>query len=332
MLTRYCLLWQLVVIISALAQGRSAMAAGVLVGSAISNILGAFSIGLLLHRSSEAPSQFDRSSRIYSLILLILTTFAVPALHFNSSLVWRVCGVVLVVCFAFYVASIAWAIRQGAMAAPEGSVDDSSDEEGSTISENSSNRTSGSVPRGDETDRLLPHSSGSAAPTTVRQGSGRQHSLVYHIFHLILGFASICLAGYVLSHAAANITEAVGLSDVLVGVVILAIATTLPEKLVAGLSGYRGHIGILFANTAGSNIFLLSLCLGILMLGTSASLDGGNVEVSELVVLWASTLALNLVIWFGGTFTRWVGGAMLLGYVAFIILECVVIHPVIKAA
>jgi Ca2+/Na+ antiporter len=33
------------------------------------------------------------------------------------------------------------------------------------------------------------------------------------------------------------------------------------------MSGARGQSGILVANTVGSNIFLLTLCLGIVLLG-----------------------------------------------------------------
>lgn len=136
------------------------------------------------------------------------------------------------------------------------------------------------------------------------------------------------MSGYVLSRATINVTDAIGMSDVLFGIVILAIATTLPEKFVAVLSGNRGHVGILVANTVGSNVFLLSLCLGIVMVDTSGNVDGGNINVPELCVLWGSTLALTVTVWYGEGFSRWMGGMMLFGYIAFIILEFTVIHHV----
>jgi len=157
-----------------------------------------------------------------------------------------------------------------------------------------------------------------------------RRSLGYHIFYLILGFLAICLAGYILSHAATTITDELGISDVLFGVIVLAIATTLPEKFVAVLSGHRGHTGILVANTAGSNVFLLALCAGIVMLDTSGKVDGGNVSVAELGVLWGSTLAFTLTVWFGARFGRWIGAVMLVSYLAFIILDFTVIHGVAK--
>ncbi|KAJ1325498.1 Sodium/calcium exchanger protein [Microdochium nivale] len=103
---------------------------------------------------------------------------------------------------------------------------------------------------------------------------------------------------YVLSRAATNITDQLGLSDVLFGVVFLAIATKIPKKYVALMSGSRGHLGILVVNTVGGNIFLLPLCVGIIMVDTCGVLNSGGVEVAELVILWASTLAMTLTVWF----------------------------------
>ena len=299
---------------------------GNIVGSAISNILGAFSLGLLLIGEKGEPAQFDRSSRIYSLLLLGLTSFVTPLIYFPHRTIWLACGAVLVAAFAAYFVSIGWAISRGSLVAPADSDDDDSDDDSNTNSERAFFDQEGSESQ--ETDALL-HPEGSSAPISRSQRRNRsRRSLGYHILYLTVGFLSICLAGYVLAHAATNITGATGISDVLFGVIILSIATTLPEKFVAVMSGHRGHVGILVANTAGSNIFLLSLCMGIIMLDTSGEFDGSNVNIAELAVLWGSTLAFTLTVWVGGKVHRWIGGAMLAGYIAFIVLEFAVIHNV----
>jgi hypothetical protein len=120
-----------------------------------------------------------------------------------------------------------------------------------------------------------------ATPVVPRR---KRHNLRYHVGILFLGFLSICLAGNVLSHAATTITDQFGISDVLFGVIILVLATTLLEQFIAVLSGYQGHVGILVANTVGNNTFLLSLCMGITMVETEGSLDAGTVEIAELCV------------------------------------------------
>lgn len=290
------------------------MAVGNIVGSAISNILGAFSLGLLFRPKGE-PVQFDKSSRIYSLFLLIITTLIVLIFYFSCRAAWLVCGAVLITLFGAYVISIGWAISRGKLTAPEDSDTDSSDDESEAASIISSINDEAQVSQG----------YGTITPSSQRTNQ-RRRSLNYHIGHLVLGFLTICLAGYVLSHAAINVTDAIGISDVLFGVTILAIATTMPEKFVAVLSGNRGHMGILVANTVGSNVFLLLLCLGIILLETSGEFNSGSINIPELIVLWCTTLAFTITIWVGGRFDRWIGGAMLLGYIAFIVLEFTVIH------
>ncbi|GKT64342.1 hypothetical protein ColTof4_06740 [Colletotrichum tofieldiae] len=206
--------------------------------------------------------------------------------------------------------SIGLAISKGNLTAPEDSDDDSDTESVTTFA--NSEEQEGQQPRQrGETEPLL----------GLQRGNHGRHNLGYHIIHLVIGFLAICLASYVLSSAAANIIDAIGISEVLFGVVILAIATTLPEKFVAVMSGHRGHVGILVANTVGSNIFLLTLCMGIIMIDTSGEFNRGNVGIPELAVLWGSTLAFTLTVWLGARFDRWIGGTMLVGYVAFIVVE-----------
>lgn len=299
-------------VIWSLAQHRPSLAVGNIVGAAISNILGAFSLGLIFGRQ-EQDAQFDRSSRIYSALSFIITTVVTVILLFPHILNWFVCGIILTAVFAVYIVSIGLAISRGSISPPEDSDSDTSSDDDDSESNPSSEPAA-------ETDPLL---RGIESP--VRSGHRERRSLWYHFLYLIFGFLAICLAGYILSHAAANIADAAGISDILFGVVILAIATTLPEKFIAVLSGRRGYMGILAANTAGSNIFLLTLCLGIILVDTSGELNGGGINITELMVLWTSSAIFTATVWTGTRFYRWVGAIMIAGYAAFIILEFTVV-------
>jgi hypothetical protein len=255
----------------------------------------------------------------------------------------------LIASFAIYLASVGWAIRRGTLTAPENS--DSGD------SDNSSDSSEDESISGDRTNNVFTvrghddaendrqdfteppdlvcdeqtpflDSRSSATQPPPRPGRRRTHTLRYHVSYLLLGFLAICLAGYVLSHAATTIVDEFNLSDVLFGVVILAIATTLPEKFIAVMSGQRGSAGVLVANTAGSNIFLLTLCSGIVMLDTNESFESENISVFELGLLWGSTIAFTSTVWFGTRFGRLIGLAMIVSYITFIVLEIAVIHGV----
>ena len=154
------------------------------------------------------------------------------------------------------------------------------------------------------------------------------HSLMYHVGLLTVGILAVILSAYVLSHAATSLVSQFGISDVLVGVVILSIATTIPEKFIAVVSGFRGQMGIMVANTVGSNIFLLSLCMGILWVSTGGVYDQGSVKPAEIGVMFGSAVAMTLTVWFGARFARSIGAAMLAAYIAFLVLEFTVIHDV----
>jgi Ca2+/Na+ antiporter len=110
----------------------------------------------------------------------------------------------------------------------------------------------------------------------------------------VFGFLALVLSSYVLSHAASNLVDEFGISDVLFGIVILSIATTIPEKFVSVISGFRGQAGIIVANTVGSNIFLLSLCMGVLWVSTGGAFDQGSVNATELGVMLGTTVAMTV--------------------------------------
>ena len=238
---------------------------------------------------------------------------------------------------------MAWAISRGAITAPEGSDSDTSDDSSSEGSDttnetrhrpNSVFRTERGSHQDTEAASAATPTNGALDPSSDRQESQsrtfrrppRRHSLKYNIAYLLLGFLSICLSGYVLSHASTTISEEIGISDVLFGVVILSIATTLPEKFIAVLSGSRGHAGILVANTVGSNIFLLTLCMGIVLVVTAGEFDAGSVNAAELGVMMGSTVALTATVWFGAKWSRWIGAAMLIAYIVFLVLEFTIIR------
>lgn len=111
--------------------------------------------------------------------------------------------------------------------------------------------------------------------------------------------------GYVLSHSAGSIADAFELSGTILGVTVLSFATTLPEKFVAIISGARGHGGIVVASTAGRNIFLLTLCLGITFIAGNQQELADSVMPFELLVTWVSSALLLPIVFFGSRQWIW---------------------------
>ncbi|KAG9667020.1 hypothetical protein KCU99_g9430, partial [Aureobasidium melanogenum] len=302
---------ELAVVVICILQHRSSLAIGNIIGSGISNILGAFSLGLIF-RSNEEVMVFDSSARMYTLVMLVVTGLVV-GLHFvDSPMVSRVFGGILIGIFVLYVGSVAYLIAKGRLVAPESDSDSDSDSESEDDEESTANAIAGS--QVDSTTPLL-------ATEQNMSSSRHKHSIAYHVAFLVLGFLAVLLSSFVLSNASSSIAEESGLSEVLFGVVFLSIATTLPEKFIAVMSGSRNRTGILVANTVGSNIFLLTLCMGVLWVSTTGSFDRGTVNIVELFVLLGSSLFMTVVVWFGAWWSRVAGLIMLVGYLAFLVLE-----------
>ena len=288
-------------VVASVAQNRSALALGNVLGSSISNILGAFSLGLLFH---PGHVEFDGAAQIYTSILFALTTvFTALALYGTFD---KAIGGSLITLFVVYFFSIGYAIYRGVLDAPDGP-DDECDED--AMNNDEEQAVPEEVPT--ETSALIQPSQLGDQP--------KKRTLTYHIIQLIFGFLALSLSGYVLSHSAASLADSLNLSGTVLGITILAFATTLPEKFVAVLSGARGHEGIVVANTAGSNIFLLTLCLGITFLAGNQEELASSFNPFEILVTWAASAIFFLIVFFGSN--QWVGALLLVLYFAFLVLE-----------
>ena len=76
------------------------------------------------------------------------------------------------------------------------------------------------------------------------------------------------------------------------------------------------------ANTVGSNVFLLTLCAGVLLCTGDLGALKGEVRAFDMLSLWVSTGLLFGIVLLGGR--TWMGWALLGLYVVFIVLEFVV--------
>jgi Ca2+/Na+ antiporter len=307
------IVYQLAVVIAAVAQHQSPLALGNIIGSVISNVLAAFSLGLLFQ---PGHVKFDGSSKVYVTLLLVLALPVTILGYFGKGGV--VFGSILIVAFGLYVVSIGVAIIKGVLAPPE--AEDSSDDD-RDIDSNSNSR--GPSPmrhegNGEDISNENGVSVADISPSTPPSRALRRHHrrLRTHLFQLILGFLALSLSGYILSHSATSIASELNISGTVYGITILAFATTLPEKFIAVIGASRGHSGIVVANTAGSNIFLLTLCLGVVYVNSN---EAGTITLFELAVALASIVAFVVNVFFGAR--RWMGVVLVLGYIAFFVLE-----------
>lgn len=309
---------KLAVVVAAIAQHRSPMALGNVMGSTVSNILGAFSLGLIC-QPSALP--FDRSAKVYGLLQFIVTTLFAILAYFQ--LLNKVTGGILIAVFAIYVISIGVAIYRGVAEAP--ALSDSDSDSDSDIEDESD---SNDVPTQDqrvrspdlETSPLLRNSNASQqSAASLVHNKKNALTLYRHIIQLIVGLLALTLAGYLLARSAGVIADILDLSGTVFGLTIIAFATTLPEKFISVMSGSRGQGGIVVATTAGSNIFLLTLCVGIVAVAGVPVNQPDQAIWFDLLMVWLSSLGFLAILFLRPS--RLAGVVLLVGYVAFLVLE-----------
>lgn len=136
---------------------------------------------------------------------------------------------------------------------------------------------------------------------------------------VMVGFALLTLGSRWLVSSAVTIAEAMGVSELVIGLTIVAVGTSMPEMATSVVAAVRGQRDIAVGNVVGSNIFNI-LCV----LGATAMVAPDGLPVSEAAlhfdypVMLAVAVAC-LPIFFGGyVIKRWEGGLFLGYYVAYI--------------
>lgn len=140
---------------------------------------------------------------------------------------------------------------------------------------------------------------------------------------LVLGLIVITAGAELVVEGAVRVAETIGLSDYAIGATVVAVGTTLPDKAISFIGGRRGQSGIVTANATGSNIFVLTLVLGLAALfsGSGLAVNREIIRIDMPLLLLASGL---IVVLFNRPSLHWRSGLLLLTfYVAYVVYALV---------
>ncbi|KGE04635.1 calcium/sodium antiporter [Pseudohaliea rubra] len=112
------------------------------------------------------------------------------------------------------------------------------------------------------------------------------------IFWLIAGFLLLIVSSRVLVYGAVTIAQALGISELVIGLTIVALGTSLPELAASVIAARRGEHDIAIGNVVGSNMFNLLAVIGIA--GAIAPLS--SIEAAVLYRDWATMVGLTLLL------------------------------------
>ena len=123
-------------------------------------------------------------------------------------------------------------------------------------------------------------------PTTLSMGRA--------VFWLIVGGLVLLGSSRLLVWGAVSIAESMGVSDLVIGLTIVALGTSMPELAATVMSAIKGEHDIALGNVIGSNIFNLLVVLGLPGLINPAAIDT-EVLTRDYPVMIGLTLALFVV-------------------------------------
>ena len=132
------------------------------------------------------------------------------------------------------------------------------------------------------------------------------------------GLALLVVGADLLVDAATSFARAMGVSDLVIGLTIVAAGTSLPEVAASLTAALRGERDIAVGNVVGSNVFNILGCLGL----AGVAAPGGLVVAAELLrvdiwVLLAVMLTCIPIFAYRHEISRWQGGILLLDYVNY---------------
>ena len=139
------------------------------------------------------------------------------------------------------------------------------------------------------------------------------------IVWLTVGLAILLVGAKILVYGSVGIAEELGVSEVVIGVTIVAFGTSLPELAVSLASALKGEYGLAIGNIVGSNIFNLLAVIGVAATIQPAALAPSVLSL-HIFVMVAFTLVLFAMTYDydgKGQLSRLEGTALLAAYIAY---------------
>lgn len=136
------------------------------------------------------------------------------------------------------------------------------------------------------------------------------------VVFVLFGLAALVAGGRLSEGSASAIAGSLGMSNEMIGLTVVAVATSLPELATSLAAIRRGQVDIAVGNVVGSNLFNLLLVLGVT--STIAPVDvpgGGYAALGVMLVL--SMLLMPMSMTGGRTVSRIEGSALMLIWLGY---------------
>lgn len=140
------------------------------------------------------------------------------------------------------------------------------------------------------------------------------------IFWLVVGLALLIASSRILVWGAVEIAQQLGVSDLLIGLTIVALGTSLPELATSIIAARKGEHDIVVGNIVGSNMFNSLAVIGIAGIIEPITNIGAEVFWRDwILMLFVTALLMLIAVRFGKSprINRRGGALLLLCYIGY---------------
>jgi cation:H+ antiporter len=145
-----------------------------------------------------------------------------------------------------------------------------------------------------------------------------QYSLPRACLMILFGLVGLTVGGKWIVDAAVALATALGVSEALIGLTIVAIGTSLPELATSAVAAYKKDVDIAVGNIVGSNIFNIFWILGVSAIINP--LPFSSLLMRDMLMTIFATVLLFAFLFIGKRhiLERWQGVCLIALYVVYI--------------
>ncbi|MGK7940994.1 MAG: calcium/sodium antiporter [Crocosphaera sp.] len=141
---------------------------------------------------------------------------------------------------------------------------------------------------------------------------------VKNIAFMLLGVGCLVLGSQWLVRSATAIASRIGVSDLIIGLTIVAAGTSLPELATSVVAAIKGERDIAVGNVVGSNIFNILTVLAVCAIASPTGVPVSSAALYfDLPIMIAIAVACLPIFFTGNRIARWEGCLFLSYYVAY---------------
>jgi cation:H+ antiporter len=151
---------------------------------------------------------------------------------------------------------------------------------------------------------------------SLNQSNNTHHAV--SIVYIIAGLIGLIIGQNLFIDNVKIVAQTLGMSDLMIGLTVVAIGTSLPELITSIIATLRGEVGLTIGNILGSNILNILFILGTTSAITPITL--GDTFPIDIMICTITSIILIIFIYIGKKYTiaRWQGGVFVLLYIAYI--------------